>query len=164
METKVCTKCGKRKPLEEFRSRPEVRDGRTARCKECLNAGTDAWRAANRERNRLTGRAWRDTHRQHINSHARDKGFVSDHNRLRQLRKQGVTIVEKVRRKVVFERAGGCCQECGAGLTFRGGSRWDVDHIVPISHGGEHSYANTQALCWSCHKDKTKSEQSKQEV
>jgi len=34
-ESKVCTKCGEEKLLEEFSPEKRVKDGRTARCKEC---------------------------------------------------------------------------------------------------------------------------------
>lgn len=31
----------------------------------------------------------------------------------------------------------------------------EVDHIVPLSHGGKHAESNLQALCKSCHSKKT---------
>lgn len=34
-----------------------------------------------------------------------------------------------------------------------------VDHIVPLSHGGGDEYANLQGICIACHKDKTAREQ-----
>ena len=30
-----------------------------------------------------------------------------------------------------------------------------LDHIVPLSHGGAHSFENTQALCWTCNMTKS---------
>ena len=35
---KTCLGCGKDKPLEGFRANHRAKDGRTARCKDCLNA------------------------------------------------------------------------------------------------------------------------------
>lgn len=40
------------------------------------------------------------------------------------------------------------CISCGAPAT-------EVDHILPISEGGTHDYANLQAMCKSCHSRKT---------
>lgn len=64
-------------------------------------------------------------------------------------------FVETVDSNVVFERAGWCCQWCGiATPKSNRGSICDnapeVDHIIPLSQGGIHSYANVQLLCRSC--------------
>lgn len=37
METKVCTRCGQEKPLEEFNKDSRKRDGLASHCKECHN-------------------------------------------------------------------------------------------------------------------------------
>lgn len=31
----------------------------------------------------------------------------------------------------------------------------EVDHIIPVQHGGGHELTNLQSLCSSCHADKT---------
>ena len=36
---KTCTKCKELKPLDAFHRKAESRDGRTAQCAECANAG-----------------------------------------------------------------------------------------------------------------------------
>jgi 5-methylcytosine-specific restriction endonuclease McrA len=47
---------------------------------------------------------------------------------------------------------------CGRALLPRGGD-WDIDHIVPVRDGGEHSIANVQTLCRRpCHLSKTNAE------
>jgi len=47
-------------------------------------------------------------------------------------------------RAAVFERDGAVCFECGSvdDLT--------LDHIVPFSHGGEHTVGNLRVLCRRC--------------
>ena len=37
METKVCKRCGKEKPLEEFHKNSASKDGRALYCRECAN-------------------------------------------------------------------------------------------------------------------------------
>lgn len=37
----------------------------------------------------------------------------------------------------------------------------EVDHIIPVSSGGSHSFDNLQTLCTKCHKEKTSLELSK---
>lgn len=55
---KTCTKCGETKPLEDFGRDKRSRDGRTARCKECINAYTRAWHHRDIEQNRAKKRAY----------------------------------------------------------------------------------------------------------
>lgn len=78
-QVKVCTKCGVRKPLEEFHSEPRVKDGRQARCKACKAvadadyyesnkykpkykernaAATATWTKANPEKKAAASAAW----------------------------------------------------------------------------------------------------------
>ena len=56
-----------------------------------------------------------------------------------------------------FERAGGCCQECGRKIVAE---TWHCDHITPLWDGGEHREGNLQCLCVGCHWLKTGAEAS----
>lgn len=46
---RLCSKCGERKPLEEFDKSPSGRGGRGRNCKACVKLRADAWYQANRE-------------------------------------------------------------------------------------------------------------------
>lgn len=52
-----------------------------------------------------------------------------------------------------FERAGGCCEECG--VSIRPGNGPEYDHRVPCALGGEATLENCAVLCRSCHGTKT---------
>jgi 5-methylcytosine-specific restriction endonuclease McrA len=59
----------------------------------------------------------------------------------------------------VFKRDGWKCQQCGKKLNIKNrGTIMDdapeLDHILPWSQGGEHSYKNTQLLCRKCNQEK----------
>jgi hypothetical protein len=43
--TKICIDCGQVKPLADFLPNPRSPDGRLSKCKPCLKAGADAFRA-----------------------------------------------------------------------------------------------------------------------
>lgn len=63
--------------------------------------------------------------------------------------------VESVDPIVVFERAGWICQMCGTPTPKekRGTYEADapeLDHIIALAAGGEHSYRNTQCACRRC--------------
>ena len=60
-------------------------------------------------------------------------------------------------RRLVLIRDGYRCRQCGAA------GRLEVDHIKPLFRGGDAwDHDNLQALCRSCHMEKTRSEQPKQ--
>lgn len=59
----------------------------------------------------------------------------------------------------VFERDGWKCQICGKHTPqARRGSRYsnapELDHRIPISKGGPHTYGNTQCACRACNGEK----------
>lgn len=65
---------------------------------------------------------------------------------------------QRINRDKVLKRDGMRCQICGIKIkktrTFKD---WQasVDHIVPLSMGGDHSYANVQACCMKCNSEKS---------
>lgn len=64
---------------------------------------------------------------------------------------------EPINRKTVFEGDNWRCRICGNHVSE---SRiWDplqatIDHIIPISRGGKHTYANVQTACMKCNSAK----------
>jgi hypothetical protein len=68
--------------------------------------------------------------------------------------------VEPVNPIKVFERDGWRCCQCGTRTPRRLRGTYDdrapeMDHIEPLSQGGEHSYRNTQCLCRKCNAAKS---------
>ena len=54
----------------------------------------------------------------------------------------------------LFLAAAGQCQRCGWRLSP--GTRWDVDHVIPLALGGRDEIDNLQVLCVPCHSGKTR--------
>lgn len=54
-------------------------------------------------------------------------------------------------RRVVFERDGGRCVECGGSFDIQ------YDHILPVAHGGATTLENLQILCAECNRRKSDS-------
>lgn len=72
----------------------------------------------------------------------------------RRARKFGVSY-SPVNRRKVFERDGWKCYLCGCDTPMEmSGAREDnspeLDHVVPMSRGGAHSYENTRCSCRAC--------------
>lgn len=57
-------------------------------------------------------------------------------------------FVEVVDPRVVFARDKGCCGVCR--LPVAPQEAWHIDHVIPLSRGGQHSYANTQLAHAEC--------------
>lgn len=72
-------------------------------------------------------------------------------------RRHGVTY-ERIDRAKVFARDGWRCQICGRKTLKANGVRRlteaTLDHRIPISKGGDHTYANVQCACRSCNEAK----------
>jgi hypothetical protein len=54
----------------------------------------------------------------------------------------------------LFLAARGRCQRCSWSLTP--GTRWEVDHVIPLALGGRDATDNMQVLCSPCHGGKTR--------
>lgn len=66
-----------------------------------------------------------------------------------------LVTVERVNPTNVFDRDNWTCRQCGVSTPrdLRGTyepNAPELDHVIPLSKGGEHSYANTQCLCRQC--------------
>jgi len=75
--------------------------------------------------------------------------------------------VEPVNPTKVFERDGWRCQCCRKPTPRDKRGTYhprapELDHIIPLSKGGEHSYRNTQLLCRACNAAKSDSDQGQQ--
>lgn len=58
-------------------------------------------------------------------------------------------------KEYIYKRDGNKCTKCGAGPTKQ--SPLEIDHIVPISKGGERlEHSNLRLLCKPCHRAVTR--------
>lgn len=74
-------------------------------------------------------------------------------------RRRAVTSTGKVNPYAVFCRDAWTCQSCAKPTPRSARGTYDhnapeLDHVVPISKGGAHSYDNTQCLCRQCNLSK----------
>ncbi|WP_289286133.1 HNH endonuclease [Parablautia intestinalis] len=55
-------------------------------------------------------------------------------------------------REIIYNKSGGHCELCGQQLLLE---NMTLDHIVPLSMGGEDSMENLQAACYACNQFKS---------
>ena len=81
----------------------------------------------------------------------RASALKGSHTRRARMNNAFVEVVDQIK---VFNRDKWICQLCGYSVSkLRDRNLVDIaslDHIIPISKGGEHSYANTQLAHLSC--------------
>lgn len=110
------------------------------------------WHWENRERKLEYNHGWYAANREHAAEYARQwREANPERTRARgarrRARKRGALCTECVDRRVVLESYGGICGICGDTVDPL---NFHVDHIVPLSRGGDHTYANTQPAHPTC--------------
>lgn len=75
MITKICTKCGLEKPLEEFVKRSRNKDGHTSECLECHRKICNTYTEKNRERIRTNRKRNKDRCKSIMNN-LKSKGCI----------------------------------------------------------------------------------------
>ena len=70
---------------------------------------------------------------------------------------KAVAVIEKVNPYAVFNRDKWRCNMCQCKVQkvdITAANAAELDHIVPLSKGGVHTYSNVQTLCRQCNRDK----------
>lgn len=109
------------------------------------------YQASHRVRRKVNAAAYHQAHREQILARSAVWGRThperrreKDHRR-RAAKRNG--FVERVDVHVLYERDRGTCGICGKHVTLRHAS---IDHVLPLSKGGAHSYANTRIAHLRC--------------
>ena len=141
MIKKRCSKCDLPKDITEFSKAKYGKNGLRSQCK----ASGKKWYEANPEK--IAAR-----HKKYSQTEA-GKASIKKNRQKRRALKIGADC-ENFNPVEVLERDGYRCQACGK-KTRPDFNQWHplyphLDHIVPLSKGGEHTKQNTQCLCREC--------------
>ena len=93
--------------------------------------------ASDPERFREQSRQWRKA----------NPGQMNDQRRRRRAMQKGAAVVETIKLDVLFERDGRRCHLCRKKMLRKHAS---VDHLIPLSQGGDHSWVNVALAHHSC--------------
>jgi 5-methylcytosine-specific restriction endonuclease McrA len=118
--------------------------------KDRKNERSKQYRDANPEKHREWCRRYREEHleeqrKKDRESKAKNKEkYRESHisfSLKRRARKAGAGECETIHLRVLAERDDWICHLCGGTVTTKS---WSMDHLVPISKGGDHTYANVK--------------------
>lgn len=152
MTTLMCSQCGETKPETEFHRtskykkrigkrsirKANARDYRFSECKGCQYKRDRRWLKAEPDRQRTL----------YLNRMVRDSklGRGTYERSIVRAKKRGVRVALTLEEwQEVYH--GTHCHWCGLELHR---SFTNIDHIVPLSEGGEHTRSNLVAACANC--------------
>ena len=115
---------------------PERVVARSAAFRESHPTYVRDWAKANPERALEYGRTWRQRNPEKVREKA--------HRRRIRLKGQPVEAIDP---SVLYERDGGHCGICHKPVAKEAAS---IDHVLPVSKGGGHTYANTRIAHLTC--------------
>ena len=164
--TRTCNGCGDRLPLTDFDHDETAAHGRRSQCSPCRGAKVKQWYQDNQERQLERARARQsrdgdkiragDMLRYERNREARI-ALATVHGHLRRSRLAEAVTERGISVKALRAIHGDICPYCKVGMTFLAGrgheytpGKATVEHIVPLSRGGDHTFANTMLCCWRC--------------
>jgi 5-methylcytosine-specific restriction endonuclease McrA len=160
--SKQCSRCQTVKPLDDFgtqRTRGKLKVN--SRCKTCASEIATEWRLANRERYNRFFREWR----KNSDNKARSKAWIEDWQARNPDKKQAHNAKGKAKRRARMAQTkdqltttqwrervaefNGHCAYC-----LKPWTEMHMEHMHPVSRGGEHSLNNVIPACGDCNRAK----------
>src|SRR3990167_5564871 len=169
--TKRCTKCGERRTLSSFNRMTVSPDGLQYNCKSCnrkynalqyakkktyIKARNKAYRVANQKTVSAFKRRYYEAHRENYRHDLRrwrrehwDYHYINHQAKRRSLIR-GATLSDFTLEDWIelLEQYGYQCAYC------KSTSKLTMDHIVPLSKGGQHTQRNIAPACGPCNSRK----------
>jgi hypothetical protein len=164
--TRTCTRCAERLPTSSFHKDKAASDGLRAMCKKCRIENVKSWYEENIVERRKFANSRRlknvDEERRKDNErYERDRekriALATEHSHRRKARKLN-TIVERGISVLSLKRKHGTkCYYCQKEMDFSKGvgrkfnnDMATIEHLKPLSRGGEHTFENTVLACRFC--------------
>lgn len=130
--TRVCNTCGERKPLPKFYAAKNCELGRRATCIKCCQSRGLARRSEVPE-------------------------IYAATSARRRARKSAAVMDTNLSHAALRLRDGDLCYYCGVVMSFAAGqlgvwvpTKASIEHLLPLSRGGSHSFENTVLACLQC--------------
>jgi 5-methylcytosine-specific restriction endonuclease McrA len=167
---RVCATCGETKPVGEFHRDKRSPGGRRAQCKPCRSVKMKTWYAANAERQagRMADRRAADLEKyrqqdreRYARHHDHRLDLAIDQAHFRRVAIAGGIVDRTVTRDNLRKQYGDECIYCRRVMDFTHGPHGypdvnlaTIEHVVPVSRAGDHTWENVVLACWGCNSDK----------
>ena len=171
MITKRCINCGIEKELFLFSNNKASKDGKKARCKDCLREERRSYYLQNKEKEMQRHKKYYDKHRSRLIEYTKQynlenkekisqylkeyrktengKTSAKNHSMNRRLQKKIGSIKTKELKEFLLKKTK--CYWCEKNLK----DNFHIDHYIPLSKGGAHSIDNLVLSCHSCNLKKS---------
>ena len=151
---KVCVTCKLELPTSDFRRKASRPDGLSTQCKGCAGAYDNKRYAEHKTAGTLYFQRHPEKSREQCRKYyQRNKEWFVARDRRKEATLKGARV-ETVSSVEVYLRDGWNCGLCGGVVLFHLTSPHplspSLDHVQPLSRGGDHSYANTQLAHLRC--------------
>lgn len=163
-EELLCATCASFFWDNQRRLKGAERDFCSIKCQEkvekyCITCGTHyvVGRARRGWRNtdRLSGFCTPECAAEHYEKEAKDRAYLHGVKKRFEQYNSPAEFDESVTRRAVFDRDGGKCYICGKATNWVRQGDWDpslanLDHKIPVSKGGSHTWENVALSCQLC--------------
>ncbi|HEX8772601.1 MAG TPA: HNH endonuclease [Pyrinomonadaceae bacterium] len=123
--TKLCSKCGEVKPLDEF-PKLSIKRGYHTACAVCMRRAHKEWLKKNPDK------------------------YIA--NRIKRIQRLlSAPLTEEINRDEIIERDARTCYLCGRKLEDE---VITLDHVIPLARGGSHTASNLRVACLKCNSRK----------
>lgn len=170
---RICKACGEGKPFTEFHLDKAGTDGYRAQCKPCRNSYMSGYYDANRDARMAYEQDRRTNRPEHMRAldmarYERDKDkrveLASKHSHIRRARLRETEVDAAVTVKSLRKMHGDDCCYCGVTMDFKvrarsegiARNRASLEHVLPLSRGGTHTFDNAALACHHCNVSKNR--------
>lgn len=162
-ELKFCSSCKENKPYESFRQDAWAKDGTSWQCSMCYRG----YYYANLEHMLELNTLYRETNREKLKEYS----TWYEQNKRDSSRNRGYFLLSEEESEArqfptkakLLERDGNTCYYCAVVLDFNSFHKSNfihnqahLEHLTPLSRGGEHTFSNTVLSCARCNLRKGK--------
>ncbi len=138
---KPCKRCSQEKPLREFYAAAGTRDRHRSSCKQCDKKAVRLYKEEHSEHLRERGAAWTKANPEKVAARC--------HRRKARKRNAPVNDFTSRQWKEILEYFNHACAYC-----LRQDVPLTMEHMTPLSRGGENSASNVVPACLSCNASK----------
>lgn len=166
--SKCCSSCGRWKPLDQFGADKRAHGGRRSQCKKCRSGLAKQWYEENHTIQLERHREYCRNNVEHVRETDRRRYYRDKPKRVelakascakRRMRIDKAGFDKGITTLALRDRDGDRCCYCGVRMTFKLSRAYipnkaTVEHVLPLSRGGSHTWSNVALACWQCNLSK----------